>query len=79
MTEKKVRCDHCGAPAGEIRYNYRREFDGQSSETEYDTIDLCRDMSMMWLQKFLQEPPKAPAECLKDQFARWAKEQRWKP
>ena len=80
MTEKKVRCDACGGPALEIRYNYIREMDGAGSmETNSDSVDLCHRHMQDALQKFLHEPPKATADCGKDAFTRWAKGLHWEP
>ena len=80
MTEKKVRCDACGGPALEIRYNYTRDMDGAGSmETNSDSVDLCHKHMQEQLQKFLQEPSKAPADSGKDQFKRWAKDLHWEP
>lgn len=80
MVEKKVLCDACGKPAEEVRYNFTRDADAAGSiETNYDTIDLCREHAVKRLQEFLQAPPMAPMHCEKDCFKRWAKELKWKP
>lgn len=80
MTKKTIHCDACGAPAVEIRYNYRRETDGAGSmETTYDTIDLCHTHSIKALQEFLQAPPSALLSTEKENFARTVKTYKWKP
>ena len=74
MIERKIRCDACGAPALEIRYNYTRDMDGAGSmETNSDSVDLCHQHMQQELQKLLREPKAAPAESGKDAFTRWVK------
>jgi len=78
MTEKKIRCDACGAPAMEVRYNFRREISASgSSETESDSIDLCHEHAITSLQSFLKDWNNT-AQALKDNFSDWAKSRTWK-
>lgn len=80
MTEKKVRCDVCGAPALEIQYDYEMETDARSGrEINYNTIDLCHAHTILRLQRFLQAPPAISVQIEKDTFKLWAKGQEWKP
>lgn len=80
MTEKKVRCDACGQPAVELRYDFDRVRDAADGlDTEYKTVDLCAKHLQERLQIFLQEPPKAPTECGKQAFSKWVQGLGWKP
>lgn len=81
MTEKRIRCDYCGAsPALEIRYDFERVRDAAGGvDSEYKTVDLCFVHIADRLQSFLQEPPKAPAEAGKVAFSQFANSCTWKP
>lgn len=80
MTDKRIRCDSCGAPAKPVDYDFVRESDGiGGTDWNSKTIDLCHEHTIERLRKFLEEPPKAPAECQKRAFSAWAKGQKWEP
>lgn len=54
MTETKVRCDVCGAPAVPIRYDHDRVSDGNGgTDLEYKTVDLCVNHLQVSLQAII--------------------------
>lgn len=82
MTEKKIRCDACGAtPAAEIRYDYKRVLDAAGgTDSEYNTVDLCIAHLTAQLQFALQQPPAAPNSSTKSDFSKWVRNYcTWKP
>lgn len=81
MKITKTHCDVCGVhPSHQIEYDYDRERDASGSmDTTYKTVDLCVEHLKYALNKFLVEPPLAPASCQKEALSKWAKQAKWSP
>lgn len=82
MTEKKIRCDACGAtPALAVQYDHNRVSDAAGGmDLEYKTKDLCALHMYVWLQNFLYDRRgEVSIQEKKKQFSDAAIGWNWKP